>query len=271
GSEGVRRRPRNLELVAEPRAHVDAIFGVHDDDPDAVDGLGEREPLLGPEDEHGVVDGVRGEGVGGPDGDTARRRRGIAGARVDDVVVALAVHVEGSRVVAGGAEGAILELDRREERPRLAAWVLDAADPRGAVRFAPRSVEVAAGLNEEGGEPMTAQHARGRVDDVTLGDAAEPQPKSRGDADAAAGPIELDAAVVDARASRFDLLAARHARIGLLGGAELPDVAQHLERDVERALGDATRPQRTIEDGEELGADADPLPGVLVDAPHLAV
>ena len=52
--------------------------------------------------------------VGRPDGHAARRRRRVAGARVDDVVVALAVDDVGPLVVAGRAEGVVAHRHHRE-------------------------------------------------------------------------------------------------------------------------------------------------------------
>src|SRR5690606_956682 len=119
--------------------------------------------------------------------------------------------------------------------------------------------------------PVPSQDARGGIDDVALGDAAEAELESGRDAHAAPLAIELDPAVVDAGAARLDLLSRGDFRDGVLRRPELQEVAQLLERAVERALGDAAGPERTIEHAEELGSDGDPAPGALVDAAHLAV
>ena len=64
-------------------------------------------PFFPAEDEDGVVDRVGEEGVRRVDGDRARLRRRIAGARIDDVVVALAVEDEVALVVARRREGVV--------------------------------------------------------------------------------------------------------------------------------------------------------------------
>ena len=101
----------------------------------------------------------------GPDGHAARRGRGEAGARVDDVVVAAPVLDEAALVVARGREGVVLDLEHGEVVVRVAAARVAHADVEGRrpSGFLPCDEEVAAGLDEERAEPLVrAARARRR-------------------------------------------------------------------------------------------------------------
>src|SRR5262249_48957949 len=106
-----------------------------------------------------------------PHGDAATCRRGVAGARVDDVVVALAVDEERVLVVAGGGEGVIRELDDREELVPV-AWIRDASGPWRAVGLGARSEQIAARLRNEALDPSVPHDRHRAIDGITLGDAA---------------------------------------------------------------------------------------------------
>src|SRR6185369_13614226 len=105
-------------------------------------------------------------------GDAATATRRLAHVRIEQVVVAATILHEEPLVVPGRAEGAILEVERREARAGGAPGVPDAHAP-GAIAVPARDVEIAARLNHEVAESRSAQQGRAAIDCVSLPDATE--------------------------------------------------------------------------------------------------
>ena len=147
--------------------------------------------------------------------------RPFSGPRIDDVVVALAVHHVAAFVVAGGAERVIAERERRKVLPLLAARIANAGLPVGAVRLLALCIEIAARLNEERGKARVREHGGGLVDGVSLGDAAEADLRlSLRELDGLGVLVERDVLPADEGETLLDRLLRGRVRIEVL--VELP-------------------------------------------------
>src|SRR5690606_28512141 len=124
---------------------------------------------------------------GDQDGERLRAVRRLTGARVEQVRIALAIHLEEALVVARGADRlAVVERQRRQRR-RLAR-MLD-ADAPGLVALLAERDDVAADVDQRVRHPLRAQDRGGAVERITLRVAAEVDLHRRV---AAGHPIVLD-------------------------------------------------------------------------------
>ena len=185
---------------------------------------------------------------------------GVAGARVDDVVVALAADDVAALVVAGRAERVIGERQLREPLALGAARIADAGLPLGAVGLAcPRAKRSPPACTKNDVSPALLEDGDRAIDGVALGDAAEADlGLVLGEHHRLLRIVDDDVLEADEGKPRLDVLVGRRMRIEIL--VELPEPVQRLERDVERAFGDLARVDRVLDDRERLVADRDRQP-----------
>ncbi len=155
----------------------------------------------------------------------------------------------------------VAETQHREVRSARTTRVLDAASPRLARRLVPHAEQVAAGLDEEAVQAIFAQHVRGAVDDVALADASEPDAHASRNAYGAVHVIGFDALVVDEPPLLRHFIVRRYPRVLLGRVAEAPQIGHRLKGHIERTVGDATGPKRSLQDlqGFRLHAHGAPL------------
>jgi hypothetical protein len=199
--------------------------------------------------------GVRGEGISGDDRNQGLIGQAEAGARINDMGVALAIDLQVLKDIPGGGQRAVCQQDMLGRRRLRHIERRDFNPPTAAAGWWIAHGHVTAADDQGGFNTLLAQDADGFIDGISFGDAAEVQAHVGHQQFNRSGPwIQPHVTVADRRAGTIQSFGRRQRTVT---SGSSPDVDVRSNRDVERAfrlLGECLCP---VEDSPEVVADGD--------------